>query len=128
MDPEIKAKWLTALRSGEYMQGRGTLRIHTNDESDPDRFCCLGVLCDLAERAGAVTHQFGVSDENDETSTFYGVDGASAYLPDEVITWATINTDAVTMRWCFSDDRSLTHMNDTGSSFSEIADVIEREF
>ena len=40
MNPEIKAKWVAALRSGEYKQGRGQLRSE-------DLFCCLGVLCDL---------------------------------------------------------------------------------
>lgn len=40
MRPDVKAKWITALRSGEYRQGRGSLREH-------DAYCCLGVLCDL---------------------------------------------------------------------------------
>lgn len=33
-------KWVAALRSGEYSQGRGRLR-------KGDTFCCLGVACDL---------------------------------------------------------------------------------
>lgn len=40
MDAEIKAKWIAALRSGEYRQGRETMR-------QGDRYCCLGVLCDV---------------------------------------------------------------------------------
>jgi hypothetical protein len=40
MDAEIKARWVTALRSGEYQQGRETMR-------QGDRFCCLGVLCEI---------------------------------------------------------------------------------
>lgn len=39
LDPEVKAKWCAALRSGNYEQGRGLL----HDESD-NTFCCLGVL------------------------------------------------------------------------------------
>lgn len=39
---KLKDKWVTALRSGEYTQGRGGLRIN-------DTFCCLGVLCDLID-------------------------------------------------------------------------------
>ena len=38
MDPEIKAKWLAALRSGEYKQCQGGLKVD-------GRYCCLGVLC-----------------------------------------------------------------------------------
>lgn len=33
--------WIKALRSGEYKQGRNRLKRR-------DRFCCAGVLCDLA--------------------------------------------------------------------------------
>lgn len=40
MDAELKNKWLDALRSGRYAQGQGKLRA-------ADKFCCLGVLCDL---------------------------------------------------------------------------------
>lgn len=42
MDKAFKAKWLEALRSGKYKQGRKKLR------SEDDEFCCLGVLCDIS--------------------------------------------------------------------------------
>lgn len=42
MSPELKTRWLEALRSGEYKQGRAYLR-------KDDKFCCLGVLCDLID-------------------------------------------------------------------------------
>jgi hypothetical protein len=38
---DIKARWVAALRSGEYAQGRGALR---NEEGEN---CCIGVLCDV---------------------------------------------------------------------------------
>lgn len=38
LDPEFKAKWVAALRSGEYRQGKGWL--HNNGT-----YCCLGVAC-----------------------------------------------------------------------------------
>lgn len=39
LDPKAKAEWLTALRGGEYTQGRGSL-------GDPVHgYCCLGVFC-----------------------------------------------------------------------------------
>jgi hypothetical protein len=44
MDAELKAKWIAALRSGEYPQGRMSLRDGAN------RHCCLGVLCAVAGR------------------------------------------------------------------------------
>jgi hypothetical protein len=44
MDKELKTKWVSALRSGEYKQGMDTLR------DKDDNFCCLGVLCDLIDK------------------------------------------------------------------------------
>jgi hypothetical protein len=41
MDAELKRKWVEALRSGTYHQAVGFLR-------NEDRFCCLGVLCQIA--------------------------------------------------------------------------------
>lgn len=43
LDPALKAKWLEALRSGKYQQGRGGLRDENNC------FCCLGVLMDIVD-------------------------------------------------------------------------------
>lgn len=43
MHPEIKQRWVEALRSGRYQQGQNVLRTTEN------AFCCLGVLCDLVE-------------------------------------------------------------------------------
>ena len=40
MDPVLKKKWVAALRSGKYKQGKEVLR-------DGDRYCCLGVLCEV---------------------------------------------------------------------------------
>lgn len=37
MDAQLKAKWVTALRSGDYQQTKNTLQ-------DRIGFCCLGVL------------------------------------------------------------------------------------
>lgn len=42
MDPTLKKMWTKALRSGAYEQGTGTLRKY-------GAFCCLGVLCEVAE-------------------------------------------------------------------------------
>ena len=41
MDKELKAKWVAALRSGEYRQAHGQLWDGT------DGYCCIGVLCRL---------------------------------------------------------------------------------
>jgi len=50
MNPEVKAQWIEALESGEYTQGRGALTKVGPDGSRSH--CCLGVLTDLAVKAG----------------------------------------------------------------------------
>lgn len=41
MKADLKAKWIEALRSGEYEQASGQLRLD-------GAYCCLGVLCEVA--------------------------------------------------------------------------------
>lgn len=57
MDEKIKSKWVTALRSGEYKQGSGSL-VEVYD-GVPEAYCCLGVLCEVLglERDG---HEYKV--------------------------------------------------------------------
>lgn len=43
MKRELRDKWVAALRSGEYKQGRGALQDTTGG------YCCLGVLCRVME-------------------------------------------------------------------------------
>lgn len=43
MKTDIKEKWVAALRSGKYLQGRLALR------SPEGGYCCLGVLCRVAK-------------------------------------------------------------------------------
>lgn len=45
LNPEFKAKWIAALRSGDYQQTQETLR-------DSKGFCCLGVACDVFDPDG----------------------------------------------------------------------------
>lgn len=41
MNRELTEKWIGALRSGKYQQGKGYLRANNGT------YCCLGVLCDI---------------------------------------------------------------------------------
>jgi hypothetical protein len=120
MNPDVKAKWTTALRSGKYRQGHGFLRVKGQNGAD-DRFCCLGVLCELAVEAG-VTKQL-----NSGYETRYGVSGDSntAVLPGHVRQWAGMDSHAGSYD---NGDRSLTGDNDGGVPFSDIADIIEKNF
>src|SRR6185503_16966914 len=108
MDPEIRAQWTAALRSGEYRRGQGRLR------SDDDRFCCLGVLCDLAAKDGAV-EEIHLS-----PGTHWRYDDETAYLPKAVQRWAQLDSGNPA-----TSEGSLAGLNDEGRSFAYIADVID---
>lgn len=113
LDPELKAQWLTALRSGKYQQGRGGLL----DMGDGDKaFCCLGVLGHLCGATDNSLQGSQILEDvymshllggwNPESKGFYPFDPAR---PETHITL----------------QRRLAAMNDNGKSFAEIADWIE---
>ena len=112
MNKEIKGKWIHALRSGEYEQGRKGLM---DVEFDTPRYCCLGVLCDLAVKGGMIPPA-NVDSEEDYLGRF-GEAIEAEYLPWEVKEW--VGGIAV------EDETALTIMNDTGMTFDKIADYIE---
>lgn len=43
MNTELLKRWVAALRSGEYEQGRGALKV-TDADTGITKYCCLGVL------------------------------------------------------------------------------------
>jgi hypothetical protein len=47
MDPDVKQRWVQALRSGEFVQGTGALRTPLPEGGFA--YCCLGVLCEIVE-------------------------------------------------------------------------------
>lgn len=114
MNPEIKRRWVEALRSGRYEQGYGKL-------SQNGKFCCLGVLCEIAVQDGII----GVRDINDDT-LFYGNnhEGSATVLPHTVREWAGLGERGVLIP---SKQRSLVEINDHRTPFSRIADIIEEE-
>lgn len=112
MNSEIKEKWLNLLRSNKYAQGKRFLR--TND----DKYCCLGVLCDLYAKEHNVSWEkdtYGVSD-----IPFHTFLGQQSFLPNAVRIWAGLQDNIP-----LTTKGNLAGLNDTGRSFSEIADIIE---
>lgn len=69
--PKIfKAKWLAALRSGEYKQATGILVEETKTQEDRDvknlSYCCLGVACHIQ---GISNKAMGTLTQPDSLST-----------------------------------------------------------
>lgn len=106
MNPEIKAEWVAALRSGEYAKTTGELH-------DDVGYCCLGVLCDLHRQKHGGQWEDG----------YYL--GEFDILPAEVMDWAGLDSQSPAV-----DDDGLADLNDGAGhwqehSFVEIADLIE---
>lgn len=118
MNPEVKAKWVAALRSGEYKQAKGRLR-------DGDAYCCLGVLCDL--------HAKETGEYWQETVDGFRYCHLEQVLPFPVRMWAGLCSDSPDV----AVDRPLTLLNDgraadgdapaqPAHNFNQIADLIEK--
>jgi hypothetical protein len=119
VNEEIKAQWVAALRSGEYEQGTGYLNAD-------GKYCCLGVLCELAYEAGAVTKYSNLSPAE------YGPAGDALVLPYYVQNWAGLYDQTVDVETHGYDRIPLSVLNDGGESydsysFTQIADLIESQ-
>lgn len=148
MNPAIVARWVAALRSGRYMQGQQYLN------TPGQGFCCLGVLCDLHREDGLGTWAPGTGPYTEQLE--YAPDGADpeaegdvAGLPAQVMSWAGITRMGflgdphvtqwqpgsnvpvlppltVAMQASFGGASCLAGANDTGATFAQLADFIER--
>lgn len=118
MRADVRDKWVEALRSGEYKQGVANLKYAGSD--GVESYCCLGVLCELARRAGVKVE---VSKSVHGTWCF---DGYSMGLPYSVMDWAGMKQ--VTGLGDLGDGAAnLASLNDIlKRSFPDIADEIER--
>jgi hypothetical protein len=112
MNPQIKQKWVSALRSGDYQQTKGRLRKE-------DKFCCLGVLCDLYGKENNVEWEIN------EDSGKYMFQNKGADLPFSVIEWSGIADSGPLGNGQIG---TLAALNDSGTTFNEIAYVIEKQF
>lgn len=109
MNPEIKQKWVAALRSGEYQQGKH--RLH----SIGGKFCCQGVLTDLRVKAEGLAW-----------GRERALDGRRICWSDDTVAWAGISDPDVEVE-INGTVAPLWEHNDTGRTFAEIANAIEEQ-
>lgn len=114
MNPEIKKMWVDALESGEYKQSNNELRNSLG-------FCCLGVLCDLHEKATG-KHFWNLDMWND-----FRYFGESGILPIEVIQWSGVQDFNPSIEY-EGEERDLAGLNDDARlSFKQIAAIIKEQ-
>lgn len=106
--------WVTALRSGEYRQGRNPYLYYAG------QYCCLGVLSHVQGRLdpAAVVGNDGVQCSGlDDDNPCFRTLGHTGCLPKSV-------------EVLFLGDSlgRLAQLNDLGMSFGQIADVLEAVF
>lgn len=104
MSAAIKRKWVKALRSGKFEQGALALRTSKQEMQemgiDTPLFCCLGVLCEV-------------------TGTPYRPGSVCSAMPSR----------AARQRLGLDDELAdnLAALNDQGTSFKQLANIIEQE-
>ena len=113
---EAQERWLQALESGKYKQGTGVLRNN-------DKFCCLGVACDVSK--------VGEWEEPQNTDSVYTYKemhsrAATGILPVGV--QDELNMEHLDGQFVGENPSgefySLVGMNDNGVSHAEIAAYI----
>ena len=110
---QVIRNWASALRSGEFQQGKGLLR-------HGGKYCCLGVLCELHRR-----------ETGGPKWTWDSLYGRESYLderyglPEAVREWSGLPDSNCPLP---SQLCSAIGMNDSGATFAEIADAIEKDY
>jgi hypothetical protein len=110
MDPEIKAKWIAALESGEYKKGKHKLR------GGDDTFCCLGVLCDIYHKETGKGEWLKQTPNALNAVSFNADVNAndcrnSLYQPFPVQMWSGID---------YGQSRALANINDDAMTFDAV--------
>lgn len=109
-------KWVRALRSGKYKQAKGVLeKVSKNGET---RNCCLGVACRVFIQNGGTLHIETV----DGKTNF---DGDTEVLPIKVMDWLGLRTTSGDC--CLQKGVQLVEINDNGTRFTTIANIIESQ-
>jgi len=120
MDLKWKAKWIAALRSGDYEQCTG--RLHLKD----DGFCCLGVLCDIFNKGAWVDPTIEKPDNMVYAKKKTGDCGNVDVLPVFVYEDVALSTNNPLVKM-YVGEETLAELNDAGLTFADIADIIEEQ-
>ena len=136
LDPIFKKKWINALRSGQYLQGKQSIRrtVTTVEGVVVPTYCCLGVALDIIDHDGWVPHLSPAMSRGDfdwrspdGTGMFINANTTMnfRFLPETSnMPNSELPTEMQSSHTTFA--RRLANMNDVeGAAFDQIADWIE---
>jgi hypothetical protein len=114
MKQNIKDKWISALRSGDYKQTFGRLR-------KDDCFCVMGVLCDVVYKENVLDISWKA------VGGIYYIDNNDTMISQKISNFVGLSIRPVIINeYHIKRINSLTRMNDRYNySFNELADIIE---
>lgn len=119
---EFQEKWLQALESGEYRQGKYNLAIRAKESVE---YCCLGVACEIANKYPDFPK---VEPSISETRIKFA--GEPHLLPGRLLMPLGLRSTAgqfiKTAVYQGNQYVSLTDMNDRGLTHKEIAVYIRK--
>lgn len=139
MNPEWRDRWVTALRSGDYNQGVGSLIGEGNT------FCCLGVLCNIInpdnwdsnEPKASYAYEYDedhpeanwdrdVSTAPEDHSEYWDETHSETELPGSLSAYLNIDNDDEQTLIAFNDGvNGVRNPLGVHLTFNEIADIIE---
>lgn len=132
----IAQKWVEALRSGKYKQGKMALRTKTKHGTV--KHCCLGVLCELYNKTHKNKLKIKKTTKPDDVgqikNSVFKIGSEVMSLPNKVKNWAGIdeNTGLLVRGEGYTVKNqklfNLSEINDEGVSFNKIAKFIEERY
>jgi hypothetical protein len=122
----IVEELIPALESGEYTKGTGMLR-YTPDDGEPDKFCCLGVACQILsdkELIAQPKRKVGHSAWEWPTvdSMLCEVEGS---LPSDAV--ELLGMDPLG-QFKGTDYDNLANVNDQSDTFGPVIDTLRKHF
>ena len=130
MNTRIANKWIKALESGKYVQGKGVLKTGTTEKP---KHCCLGVLCELymKENPGEAEWEYNV--DSGEFAFVLDDDVGLSLLPERIRYWSEMKSTDGTIPENFKTGpraglrKDLASINDSPrGTFKKIAEYIRK--
>ncbi len=110
LDLDLRQEWIKALENGEWKQGKYTLKKE-------DKFCCLGVVCELYRRKTNQGEWVVSSLEEGREGFNLGKETVDEYLPESLMISLGLTIAQTTHLATCNDDYNM--------DFVEIANKIK---